>query len=109
MGRQADPHIWWGPSEIAERLGLNALSVVRDWRWRHDDFPEPVAKLKMALIWYWPDVEGWAQATGRIEVARTRVEARVGSPTRPGSVVGPHAITSMICPNDMLGWCDGTW
>jgi hypothetical protein len=28
--------------------------------------PEPVAELRQALIWSWPDVERWAKATGRL-------------------------------------------
>ena len=54
-----------GAAEIAERLGVGKSTVVHDWRRRHVDFPEPVAKLKGALIWAWPDVEAWAKATGR--------------------------------------------
>lgn len=55
-----------GTSEIAERLGVRRHQVVHDWRRRYEDFPEPVAKLKSALIWDWPDVERWARATGRL-------------------------------------------
>lgn len=54
-----------GANEIAERLGVQ-YRVVHDWRRRHGDFPEPVAHLKTALIWSWPEVERWAKQTGRL-------------------------------------------
>lgn len=54
-----------GAAEIAERLGVQRPTVVHDWRRRHPDFPEPVARLKAGLVWAWPDVEKWARATGR--------------------------------------------
>lgn len=44
-----------------------AAQVVHDWRLRYPEFPEPVAKLKTALVWAWPDVEAWARATGRLK------------------------------------------
>jgi predicted DNA-binding transcriptional regulator AlpA len=56
-----------GASEIAERLGSKRTSLVHDLRRRHSDFPEPVAKLKSALVWAWPDVEAWARKTGRLK------------------------------------------
>ena len=55
-----------GASEIAERLGFAHSQTVHTIRRRHDDFPEPVARLKTALVWAWPDVERWARATGRL-------------------------------------------
>lgn len=66
MGRKVDVDNLVGTAEIAERLGVSRHQVVHDWRRRHDDFPEPVAKLKRGLIWNWPDVERWARATGRL-------------------------------------------
>jgi hypothetical protein len=54
-----------GAAEIAERLGV-ARQVVHQWRSRHPGFPAPVASLRQALIWYWPDVETWAVASGRL-------------------------------------------
>jgi len=56
-----------GAAEIAERLGAGKSTVVHDWRYRYPDFPEPIAKLKTAMVWAWPDVEKWARATGRIK------------------------------------------
>ncbi len=56
-----------GAAEIAERLGSKRTSLVHDLRRRHPDFPEPVAKLKSALVWAWPDVEAWARKTGRLK------------------------------------------
>lgn len=55
-----------GAAEIAQRLGLKSVPTVHQWHRRHDDFPEPVATLTMGLVWYWPDVEKWAKATGRL-------------------------------------------
>ena len=66
MARLIDPADLVGSAEIAERLGVARPQVVHDWRRRHAEFPEPVATLKTAFIWYWPDVEAWAQRTGRI-------------------------------------------
>jgi hypothetical protein len=34
-----------------------------DWRRRNLAFPEPVAKLKTAMVWAWPDVEKCSRAT----------------------------------------------
>jgi predicted DNA-binding transcriptional regulator AlpA len=56
-----------GAVEIAERLGVGKSSVVHDWRYRHSDFPEPVAKVGSVFIWVWPDVEEWAKQTGRLK------------------------------------------
>ena len=65
MGRKIDIDLLVGAAEIAERLGAANSHVVHVWRHRHSDFPEPVASLKTALIWYWPDIEAWATRTGR--------------------------------------------
>jgi predicted DNA-binding transcriptional regulator AlpA len=67
MARKVDPELLVGAAEIAERLGVKRPQVVHDWRRRHAEFPEPVAKLRTALIWYWPDIEKWARATGRLQ------------------------------------------
>jgi hypothetical protein len=50
---------------VGERLGIDRRSVHQLKR-RHADFPAPVARLESAMIWYWPDVEAWAKATGRL-------------------------------------------
>jgi hypothetical protein len=67
MGRQVDVSDLVGAAEIAERLGLAHPESVHVWRRRYDDFPEPVAHLKRAHVWAWPDVEKWARHTGRLE------------------------------------------
>lgn len=54
-----------GAAEIAERLGVGT-SVVHDWGRRYSDFPAPVRRLRMGLVWNWPEVERWAKATGRL-------------------------------------------
>jgi hypothetical protein len=48
-------------------VGMATASVVHDWRARYPEFPEPVARLKAAHVWAWPDVEAWARKTGRIK------------------------------------------
>ena len=65
MGRRVDVDELVGASEIAARLKVSHVETVHNWRRRYPDFPEPVAKLERALIWYWPDVEKWARSTGR--------------------------------------------
>ena len=55
-----------GAAEIADRLGLAQVQTVHSWRRRHSDFPEPVARLRQALIWLWPEIEAWAERTGRL-------------------------------------------
>lgn len=67
MGRRVDVENLVGASEIADRLGVSSLHVVHKWRERYDDFPEPVTQLRQGLVWNWPDVEAWAQVTGRAE------------------------------------------
>jgi predicted DNA-binding transcriptional regulator AlpA len=56
-----------GAAEIAQRLGLAQAQTVHLWRRRYADFPQPVATLQQALIWYWPDVERWARQTRRLK------------------------------------------
>jgi predicted DNA-binding transcriptional regulator AlpA len=65
MGRRVDVNELVGTAEIAARLGVGRSTVVHDWRYRHADFPQPVATLKAGLVWAWPDVAAWAKATGR--------------------------------------------
>ncbi len=55
-----------GAAEIGDRLKVTPRAV-HDWRRRHLGFPEPVAKLRTALVWYWPDVQRWAKSTGRLK------------------------------------------
>lgn len=55
-----------GTAEIAERLDLKNPETVHDWRRRYPAFPQPVAHLKIGFVWYWPEVERWAKATGRL-------------------------------------------
>ena len=67
VGRRLDVDQLVGTTEIAERLGVKRHQVVHDWRRRYEDFPAPVAHLRQAMIWYWPEVERWAKATGRLK------------------------------------------
>lgn len=66
MGEQVDVDDLVGAAEIAERLEVANSRVVHQWRARDLDFPEPVVSLKQAMLWLWPEVERWAQATGRL-------------------------------------------
>lgn len=66
VGRRIDSDHLVGAAEIAARLGVKRPQVVHDWRRRYPAFPEPVAHLRQALVWYWPDVEAWARATHRL-------------------------------------------
>jgi hypothetical protein len=66
MGRRLDVDKLVGAAEIADRLGITHPETVHAWRRRYPDFPQPVAHLRQALIWHWPDVERWARRTGRL-------------------------------------------
>jgi short subunit dehydrogenase-like uncharacterized protein len=68
-----------GAAEIAGRLRLADPRVVHAWHHRHPDFPEPVAKLKQAMVWAWPDVEKWARTTGRYPKKGQRDDALDGA------------------------------
>ncbi len=61
-----EPNDLAGAAEIAERLGLTHATSVHSWRRRYADFPQPVADLKMGLVWRWSEVEVWARKTGRL-------------------------------------------
>jgi predicted DNA-binding transcriptional regulator AlpA len=65
MSRKVDVTDLVGAAEVAERLGLAHPQTVHTLRRRDPSFPEPVAALKRALVWNWPDVESWARSTGR--------------------------------------------
>lgn len=65
MGRKVDVDLLVGATEIAERLGVARPQVVHDWRRRHADFPQPLTVVSRVGLWYWPEVERWARATGR--------------------------------------------
>jgi Putative ATPase subunit of terminase (gpP-like) len=66
MGRKVEVDKLVGAAEIAERLGLAHPETVHSWRRRYPEFPKPVAQLRQALIWHWPDVAQWARRTGRL-------------------------------------------
>jgi hypothetical protein len=66
VGRRLDVEQLVGAEQIAEKLGLKRYQHVHELRRRNPDFPAPVLALKHATIWYWPDVEKWAKATGRL-------------------------------------------
>jgi hypothetical protein len=66
MERKVDVNDLVGAAEIAERFGWSHAQSVHTIRRRHPDFPEPVAKLRTALVWAWPDIEAWGKSTGRL-------------------------------------------
>jgi hypothetical protein len=68
MGRMVDVDNLVGASEIAERLAVRHVETVHAWRRRYSDFPKPVAQLRLAMVWAWPDVETWARRTGHLLV-----------------------------------------
>jgi hypothetical protein len=45
-------------TEIATRAGTTP-GTVRSWRYRHPEFPQPVARLAVGPVWRWADVEPW--------------------------------------------------
>ena len=49
--------------EIAGRLGLKSPRQVLDLRCHRLGFPEPVGRQGRKLIWSWPQVEAWADAS----------------------------------------------
>ena len=67
MGLRVDVDQLVGTTEIAARLGVQRPQVVHDWRRRHADFPKPLTVVSRVGLWYWPEVEKWARATGRLD------------------------------------------
>jgi hypothetical protein len=67
VGRKVDVDDLVGAAEIADRLRLSHAETVHSWRRRYPEFPQPVARLRQALVWAWSDVEKWAKATGRLK------------------------------------------
>lgn len=65
MATLIDPDDIVGASEIADRLGVSS-SVVHDWQRRYEEFPDPIRRLRMGLVWAWPQIEAWARETGRV-------------------------------------------
>jgi len=63
--RRVDVDQLVGAAEIAERVGVSNSRVIHVWRGRHTDFPEPITRLKTAMIWCRLDVEKWAVQSGR--------------------------------------------
>ena len=55
-----------GIAEIAERHGTSA-GTVRSWRYRHKDFPAPLAELGMGPVWDWNDVAPWLKSRGKTD------------------------------------------
>lgn len=72
MGRLIDADLLVGTEEIARRLEVARRQTVHVWRSRYEDFPTPVAVVDRTMVWYWPDVEEWARATGRMPVTTSR-------------------------------------
>lgn len=66
VGRMVDAELLVGASDIATRLGLRRPQHVHTLYERDAAFPEPVARIgaTRTLVWYWPDVEAWANTRG---------------------------------------------
>ena len=54
-----------GLTEVAEMLGLSRQRVHRITQ-THEDFPEPLGRLRAGLIWRKSDIERWGKKTGRL-------------------------------------------
>lgn len=70
VGRQVDIDQVVSARAITQRLGYRNVQVVHFWRRTDDSFPEAVFVfdgLRGARLWYWPEVEAWARATGRMD------------------------------------------
>jgi hypothetical protein len=66
VSRKVDVAELVGALEIAQRMGSKRRQLVTDWRRRHHDFPEPIARLSAGDVWAWSDIEKWAKRSGRI-------------------------------------------
>lgn len=67
MGKQVDVDDLVDSLAIADRLNMADTTAVLNLARRHEDFPEPVAIFGGRVrVWVWPEVEGWAKATGRL-------------------------------------------
>ncbi len=66
VSRLIDPKNLVGAHEIAERLDLSFASMVHTWRQRHKNFPQPIAKLSVGLIWDWTQVKEWHDSRQRM-------------------------------------------
>lgn len=53
-----------GVKEIAERLDVQP-NTVHVWRHRRV-LPEPKGSVSGDPVWDWPDIEAWAEETGRL-------------------------------------------
>jgi len=52
-------------AEVASVLGLAHREAIATYRRRYPDFPQPVISKGTCVMWYQPDIEAWAVATGR--------------------------------------------
>lgn len=53
-----------GMADIAVRLGVKTATVSQ-WRNRNTGFPMPMMFVSKSPIWNYPDVQKWAEETGR--------------------------------------------
>ncbi len=72
VGRELDVDQLVSARAITERLGYRNVQIVHFW-WRTDaTFPAPVYALegqRGARLWYWPEVQAWARASGRLDAS----------------------------------------
>ena len=74
-----------GVQEIARRLDVREAAV-KNWCVRGVGFPDPCQVLGMGQVWDWPDVEAWAQQTGRLGLD--------GTPMKKGRTGRPKKVTT---------------
>lgn len=102
MGRKVDVGDLVSSAEAGERLGVKR-SLVHDWLRRYPDFPRPIARLAIGLVWSWPDIEKWTAETGRPRRAVRRRRERHAPACRRRSLCGLSASTSSIPPTSRGG------
>ena len=68
-----------GAYDIAQRLGWRNQELVHYYLHKDQTFPRPAAAIggptRKTMVWLWPDVERWAQRTGRLPAADAVGEA----------------------------------
>lgn len=62
--KMPDPHDLVGVKEIANVTGVSPQAVI-NWTDRYEDFPKPLATLRMGRVWDYRDVAVWLRKHGR--------------------------------------------
>ena len=85
-------------SAIADRAGTTP-GMVRQWRYRHADFPAPLVALAIGPIWDWPAVRDWLarpRRPGRPRRIGISAYARIGK--QPGGGLDKGRYAGASCP-----------